>query len=71
LPNVSCMSIGKMSAHCPDRGLSAVENRTPVFSFSLAPFEEIFRTEERHVSRFEFLVSRTIRRVIDRHVRCL
>ncbi len=49
--------------------LSAVEDGRPVFCFSLATLDEIFRTEKRHVTRLEFCVSSSIRRFIDRQVR--
>ena len=65
---------GKLVFHRPfsnslKTSLSTVEDGRPVFSFSLAPLDEIFRTEKRHVSRLEFCVSSSIRRFIDRQVR--
>jgi hypothetical protein len=48
-----------------------MEDGRPVFSFSVASFDEILRAEKRDVCRFEFRETTSIRRIIDREVRHL
>jgi hypothetical protein len=48
--------------------LTTVEDGWAVFSFSLAPLDEIFGTEKRYVCCFEFCESSSIGRIVDREV---
>ena len=49
--------------------LATLEDRRSVFSFSLAPLGEIFRTEEIHICGLKFFEASSIRRVIDNQAR--